>query len=68
MKVKFGDLTARQMSDICKANTDICKGQKCTSCPLVSIYASGPLCVPYGRPAFYDLEKEIIIPDKEEQK
>ena len=55
MKVEFGDLTVRQMYDICMKQTS------CDSrCPLYG------LCD--NEPGMSDLSKEIELPDEEESK
>ena len=55
MKIKFGDLTARQMKEICDKHSE-CDAR----CPLF------PLCD--EQPWLWYLDKEIDVPDEEEGK
>lgn len=55
MKIKLGDMTAKQLHDICSRRPD------CTNCPLR--YAGA--CEAFGSPSMYEIDKEIDIPDEE---
>lgn len=55
MKIKLGDMTAKQLHDICSRRPD------CTYCPLK--YAA--VCEAFGNPSSYEVDKEIDLSDEE---
>ena len=55
MKIKLGDMTAKQLYDICSPRPD------CINCPLKR---SG-VCEAFGNPSMYEIDKEIDLPDEE---
>ena len=57
MKIKLGDMTAKQLHNICSRQPN------CAHCPLG--YA-GP-CEVFGIPSLYEIDKEIDLPDEKEK-
>ena len=55
MKIKLGDMTAKQLYDICSRRSD------CTYCPIR--YAGA--CEAFGNPSLYEIDKEINLSDEE---
>ena len=55
MKIKLGDMTAKQLYDLCSQQPD------CANCPLR--YAG--VCEEFGSPSMYEIDKEIELPDEE---
>lgn len=55
MKVKFGDLTVRQLHDICLHQDD------CPNCPIRNLYT----CMAQRCPQTYDPDKAIDLPEEE---
>ena len=54
-KVKFGDMTVKQLHDICLHQDD------CPNCPIRYSY----VCMAFSRPQMYDTDKAIDLPDEE---
>lgn len=55
MKVKFGDMTVKQLHDICLHQDD------CPNCPIRDMYA----CMAFNRPLMYDPDKTINLHGEE---
>lgn len=55
MKIKLGDMTAKQLYDICAPRLS------CINCPL---RRSG-VCETSGSPSMYEIDKEIDLSDEE---
>ena len=55
MKVKLGDLTAKQLYDICSPRPN------CIDCHLKHY----GVCEVFGNPSLYEIDKEIDLPDEE---
>ena len=55
MKIKLGDMTAKQLYYICSSRP------VCTNCPLK--YSGA--CEAFGNPSLYEIDKEIDLPDEE---
>lgn len=59
MKVKFGDITARQLAEICNAHIG------CSGCPFIN-KADSAKCYAALSATEANLEEKIDLPDEEE--